>query len=337
MRRPARILGPAAALALGCNPTPSSESASAEASESVGPTSGDGDGDGTEAESETGETETGGTVPDLPEPPPLPEPMVVMTFNVLCSFCDPSYDPWDERVAYISDTIARHDPDLVGLQELFTADEVQQLLDLNPDYEALFYTDDLTDYADATIWWRADRYALVDSGFYWLSPAPDTPFSVGFAPMQFPRIVAWARLRELSTDAELLFVDTHFDNNSPSQELSAPLLLERTEAELARGEVPTIVVGDFNSRPDTTAYSILVTGVDGGLALTNSFDLADAWSVDSNQQPAPDYDVSRRIDHIFVVGDDWAVPSWVVDTWVYGASDLHTSDHFAMAAELAPQ
>jgi endonuclease/exonuclease/phosphatase family metal-dependent hydrolase len=303
------------------------EPASAETSDVSGSTE--------SGETETGDTDTGETAdpPDLPSAPLVPEPMVVMTFNILCSFCDDTYDPWEDRVGYISDTIARHNPDLVGLQELFTGDEVQQLLDLNPDYDALFYSDETTDYADATIWWRADRYEPIESGFYWLSPAPDTPYSVGFSPPQLPRMVAWVALRELSSGAELLFVDTHFDNNSPSQELSAPLLLERTQAR--GGELPIIVVGDFNSRPDSAAYAILTGGVaPGELALTNSFDLAAMWSVDSNQDPAPPYDPDIRIDHIFVAGGQWSVPWWVVDTWVYGASDLHASDHFAMATQL---
>ncbi len=281
------------------------------------------------SETDTGETDT--TEPDLPDPPALPDPMVVMTFNILCSFCDDTYPPWEDRVGYISDTIDRHRPDLVGLQELFTGEEVEQLLDPHLFYEALFYSDETSDYADATIWYRSDRYEVLESGFYWLSPAPDTPYSVGFSPPQLPRLVAWAHLRQFSTDAELLFVNTHFDNNSPSQELSAPLLLERTEAQA--GALPIIVVGDFNSRPDSAAYAILTGGVEpGGFALTNSFDLARSWSIDSNQDPVPGYDPDIRIDHIFVAGGQWMVPWWVVDTWVYG--ETHTSDHFAMAAEL---
>lgn len=314
-------------LSLACSEPASSDSSSQTSDTSSSTESGETD------TTETDTTETGSPA-DLPEPPPIaPEPMVVMTFNILCSFCDDTYDPWEDRIGYISDTIARHDPDLVGLQELFTGEEVQQLLDLNPEYDALFYSDETLDYADATIWWRTDRYELLESGFYWLSPTPDVPLSVGFSPPQLARMVTWAHLRELSSGAELLFVDTHFDNNTPSQELSAPLLLERTQGQA--GELPIVVVGDFNSRPDSAAYATLVEGAaPGGIALDNSFDLAAMWSVDSNQDPAPPYDPSIRIDHIFVAGGQWSVPWWVVDTWVYGASDLHTSDHFAMAAEL---
>jgi endonuclease/exonuclease/phosphatase family metal-dependent hydrolase len=252
-----------ALLSLACTDPSSGESSSA-----TNETSSSTETSSTETSStETNSTETG-SPPDLPDPIVAPEPMVVMTFNILCSFCDDTYDPWADRVGYISDTIARHDPDLVGLQELFTGEEVQQLLDLNPEYDALFYADETSEYADATIWWRADRYELIDSGFYWLSPAPDIPYSVGFSTPQLPRMVAWVQLRELASGAELLFVDTHFDNNTPSQEMSAPLLLERTQAQA--GALPIIVVGDFNSRPDSPAYSILVDGVTPGeFALSN--------------------------------------------------------------------
>ena len=38
----------------------------------------------------------------------------------------------------------------------------------------------------------------------------------------------WAHFVDLETGKEFSFTTTHFDNNSPCQELSAPLVLERT-------------------------------------------------------------------------------------------------------------
>ena len=38
----------------------------------------------------------------------------------------------------------------------------------------------------------------------------------------------WAHFVDLETNTEFLFTTTHFDNNSPCQTLSAPLVLERT-------------------------------------------------------------------------------------------------------------
>ncbi|NOZ01635.1 MAG: hypothetical protein GXP54_07070, partial [Deltaproteobacteria bacterium] len=68
--------------------------------------------------------------------------LTVLTFNVLCSFCDPSFDPWEDRVQYHADIIRRHNPDLVGLQELLFLDEVEQYLALNPEYSAVYYESD---------------------------------------------------------------------------------------------------------------------------------------------------------------------------------------------------
>ena len=70
-----------------------------------------------------------------------PKPLNVMTFNVLCSVCNPSeYDPWDERLSYFADIFQRHDPDLIGVQELTPlAGEVDSLLAAAPGHGALFF------------------------------------------------------------------------------------------------------------------------------------------------------------------------------------------------------
>jgi endonuclease/exonuclease/phosphatase family metal-dependent hydrolase len=273
---------------------------------------------------------------------PDPEPLTAMSFNVLCSFCDSSYDPWDDRLGYFADIFERHDPDVLGLQEVSFPSEVEELQALLGDFDALYF-DDPTEMAwpDALILFRRARFEVVASGFYWLSPTPDEPFSNGFAPDgQLPRLVAWAHLRELQADAELVFITTHFDNNSPSQELSAPLLLERTEPWAA--QLPVLVTGDFNSQTYDEAFAILTGGVDGqGFHLLDTQPLADAWSVHTTDDPPPDYDLAGRIDYLFIDaphGDDggdgrrWKVHDWTVDLGRYGESHMYPSDHRAMAA-----
>lgn len=297
--------------------------------------------DATTLDSGGSDTTTGGaeatTSGDVTPPPVAIEPMVVMTFNVLCALCTGEFDPWDDRVAYMADTIERHAPDLIGLQEVLTAEEVEQIRgSLATEYATLFYTTRVGDYADALILYRPDRFEPIEHGFYWLSPTPDTPFSTGFADgFQLARLVVWARMTDLPSGQEILFATTHFDNNSPSQELSAPLLLERT-AMLGGGELPTVVVGDFNARPDEPAYEILTQGENGrGFHFDDVFDLARTWSIASNERPAPVYDPAGRIDHIFVAGAPWQSTWWTVDIHAYGESGMYVSDHFAMAAELS--
>lgn len=269
--------------------------------------------------------------------PPL-GPWRVMSFNVMCSSCTPQgYEAWSARVPHIGDTIRRHDPDLIGTQELFTGGEVVEIESEIPGYTSIWFagpTEEDLDYADAAIFYRDTMFEEVEHGFYWLSPKPDTPYSTGFDAPQLPRLVVWARLRALTEGVEFVFATTHFDNNSPSQERSAPLVLERTAA--LANDLPVIMVGDFNSEPADLAFEILTQGVDGsGPHFDDTFALAGDFRQDTNLDPPPTYDPVGRIDHIFTAGAPWTATDWVVDQWGYGKSMMYTSDHFAIAVEIA--
>ena len=276
----------------------------------------------------------------------------VMTYNVMCPFCvngDHLAWPqdWSIRAPMVRDTIARFDPDLIGLQETFTPDTTVDMLGdvttADGVYDVVYYVkkptdpatalgDDFATYSDAAILYRKSRFVVLDQGAIWLSPTPDIAYSNGFAKGgQLPRLMYWARLQDKLAQRTLVFASTHFDNNTPSQKLSAPLALARF-APMAAKE-PLIFVGDFNSTPTSEAYAILAKGVDGkGFRLDNAFDLAAKWQVDSNRSPKPDYDVASRIDHIWLAGATFAVPEWHVDLHAYGDLAMWPSDHDPMVA-----
>lgn len=260
-----------------------------------------------------------------------PRPLSVMTFNVLCSLCGgKEYDPWEERLGYFADIFARHDPDLIGLQELTPlAGEVDALLEAAPGRGALFFEQEgWLPYPDAAIFYRKSRFSVLEQGTYWLSPTPDVPRSTGFADPQLARLVVWARLLDKAGNREMFFASTHFDNNSPSQEKSAPLVLERTAPFAAA--MPVVFVGDFNSQPSDPAYATLVS------AFQNAYDLAPSPGVAENQDPDPVYDPASRIDHVFVAGAGvtWSASSWLADLYVYGSQKRYPSDHFAIVTTL---
>lgn len=266
-----------------------------------------------------------------------PEPFKVMSFNVLCSLCaTPDHDPWEMRLEMFRDVFDRHDPDLLGIQELTPlGDEVGLFLDRLSGHSAIYFApDDGLSYPDAAIFYRRSRFSVIESGEYWLSPTPDVPNSSGFAKPQLPRLVVWARLKDNAGDRELYFATTHFDNNTPSQAMSAPLVKERTKPFV--GTLPVMLVGDFNSKPAVEAFQTLTTDAGDGFAFADTQPLAESWSTISNQDPAPSYDLADRIDHIFVAGDQttWSVSRWQADLTVYPPNDRYPSDHFPIVAEL---
>src|SRR5688500_7566062 len=68
-------------------------------------------------------------------------------------------------------------------------------------------------------------------------------------------MITSARLRVYADDSEFLFTKTHSADDSPSQEMSAPRVLERTAL---AASLPAIMVDDFESRTDDLAYPTLV-------------------------------------------------------------------------------
>jgi len=260
----------------------------------------------------------------------------VMSFNVMCPFCDDTFDKWEDRLTYFKDVFSRHHPDLIGIQEPFEPKDVDSVLGVAPGYAAVYYAGDAQwpAYPDATLLYLKDRFEVLETGSYWLSPTPEDPWSMGFADGQvIPRIVIWARMRDKTSGRAFYFANTHFDSTDPHQEKSAPLVLERVAPWAAK--LPVIHTGDFNSEPFHPAYKILTGGVDGkGFKLQDAFVLSPAWHVDANREPAPDYDPAVRIDHVFVAGGDWSCTDWRADLCEYGAKKMFPSDHRAIVADL---
>ena len=276
-------------------------------------------------------------------------PVRVMSFNVLCPVCDlRDYPPWNERLSYFREIFERLGPDLVGTQELMSPGNVNQILELLPGHDVVRLTEaesgeERLSYPDSMIFYRKDRFVLIESGTYWLSQNPDVSFFPAWEPFSLPRVVLWAHFEDTVNCVDFVFINTHFDNNSGNKVPSAELLIERTAPFV---NLPIVVAGDFNSRPDSDSYGVLVgrLGQESPLFLRDTFDLASPWRYESNtlsdqgygcQGLVPNDFPACRIDHVFVGGNaSWRVDDWVVDLWTYGEPAGFPSDHRAILAAL---
>ena len=177
-----------------------------------------------------------------------------MSFNVRGNFPE-KYEArlWDTRADLNVRTIRKYQPDIIGFQEVQpqnSAVYTQQLtaydrafgwegdadVDTEEDTRWVFYN---------PIYWRRDRFELVESGGFFLSDTPDV-WSKGWD-AAFVRGANWVRLRSLQSGAEVVHLNAHLDHIGETARIEgSKLIVQRLNA--VNPGLPSIVTADFNSR-----------------------------------------------------------------------------------------
>ncbi|HEY3381327.1 MAG TPA: endonuclease/exonuclease/phosphatase family protein [Vicinamibacterales bacterium] len=265
----------------------------------------------------------------------------VMTYNVMCRVCQvANYDTWDERWPHLEDVIAKYDADLLGLQELGGYGDIDRVVKAFPQYAYETYRFGPWTDGDAALFYRRDRFDLLDAGQMWLSPKPALPFAHNWKTLSVPRYVNWVYLRQKRNGFRFLFVNTHFDNNGTNKEPSAALFA-RTFRSVAES-TPIIATGDFNTGQRDDRYKTLLGVADGGAVFKDTMDLAPAQLLCTaipSGMTAEDVhihaDLPWTVDHVLLAGPvEATVTSWVQDATVYGPQKRWPSDHPSVFAHL---
>ncbi len=206
---------------------------------------------------------------------------------------------WEHRLPVVVSIIQWEDVDVLGLQEVL----VHQLKGLREglsDYGSFGVgrDDGLEKGEFAPIFFKKNKFELLDSGVFWLSENPDKPSKGWDAAL--PRICTWVHLKERNTAKDFWFFNLHMDHvGIKAREESSHLVLRKMK-ELA-GEKSVFLTGDFNVDQNNAIYQIL----QGSGYVKDSYEVAKvkhAWTGTFN---AFDNDLwtASRIDHIFVSND----------------------------------
>lgn len=231
------------------------------------------------------------------------QPLKVMSFNVRYDNPGDSLDNWQYRRDRVADAISFYDADIVGTQEVLQ----NQLDDLKSrlkgyDMVGVGREDGATQGEYAALWYKPERFELVESGNFWLSETPEVAGSMGWDGACV-RIATWAKLRDKDSGRELLALNTHLDHvGVEARREGITLILDRVSQ--MRGELPVVVTGDFNSTPDSDVVAH-ITGDSVPGHLTNTRDVSPLvygpkWSYhEFGRLPL---DERSLIDYVFVGG-----------------------------------
>jgi endonuclease/exonuclease/phosphatase family metal-dependent hydrolase len=250
----------------------------------------------------------------------------VATYNLRYDNPSDGQNRWTQRRDALRALVRYHGFDLWGTQEGL-ANQLQDLDALDEYARIGVGRDDGKQAGEhSAIYYRRARFTLEDHGDFWLSATPEQP-SKSWDSRCCNRIATWARLRDKPSGQAFVVLNAHFDHEGVvARRESARLLVARGHT--LAGALPLIVMGDFNSTPDSEAVAIVGAALRdaraisqtppyGPLATFNGFDAT---------KPAQD-----RIDYIFL-SPQWQVLRYA--TLTDSVEARYPSDHFPVLARL---
>jgi endonuclease/exonuclease/phosphatase family metal-dependent hydrolase len=156
---------------------------------------------------------------------------------------------WEARKSACVKCIRDFSFDVVGIQE---AVEHQQkdLKEMLPEYVFEFAgRNDGTKGEAVGIGYRKDRFRMLESGKFWLSPTPDVPSNAKeWGGPERHRIAIWMKLEDLRSGERFYYLSTHLEvggANANVRSESASLIIQK-EKEINKEGLPFFVVGDLN-------------------------------------------------------------------------------------------
>lgn len=169
------------------------------------------------------------------------------------------------------------------------------------------------------LYYRTDLFELVDGGSFWLSDTGEEGSK--FPESKRVRIATWARLKERSTGREILFVNTHLDNQSAAAR-EKQLALVRSFID-ANG-LPCVLMGDFNSKPDSNLYLDIAAEMDDSRVKAAERYASPTFNGYGNS--------SHILDYLLFTRDAFDIALYRVHTGLYQGS-VYPSDHNAVYVE----
>jgi len=250
--------------------------------------------------------------------------MRVLSFNLFCGGEGPR--SWQNRRPLVLAQIKNAAPDTFGTQEAHSG-WMDFLCESLPEYGfvGVGRDDGKRGGEFAPVFYRKDKYEVLDIGTFWLSDTPGVP-SKGWDGA-CTRICTWAVLREIASGKEFLQLNTHLDHVGRTAMVKGAELVAGKIAEYP--DLPAVCTGDFNVWEKTAAYNIMTGGAMGDsryLAAT-----ADSGNTYTGFDPESTKDDSP-IDYVFVKRelvrvDTYKIMSELVD-------GQHPSDHYAIYADI---
>lgn len=253
--------------------------------------------------------------------------ITVGTFNLRYDNPRDTGNLWKDRAPVASSLIRFHGFDIVGTQEGLR----NQLDDLQKDLpEYGFYgigrDDGRSKGEHSAIFYKKDKYDLLENGDFWLSETPEKP---GFGwDARINRICSWVKLRDRKSRKSFYVFNVHFDHRGVVARVESSKLITRKIEEIAKGQ-PVMLTGDFNGNHQSEWYRFIQNGTllkDALQQVKHPYINNGSFNNFTVHNPSKDI-----IDHIFLSAQFMATRYGILTDTYHGK---FPSDHYPVLVEV---
>lgn len=264
------------------------------------------------------------------------ERIKVWSYNMLFDYLWVSDIPehqWRMRLPRLVDAVMKYQPDIIGSQEIQTF-QVRGFIgltgygwvgvDLSKGRRDGIWPE------NAAIFYRRDRFEVVDQGNFWFSLTPEKPGTYAWG-MKYPRMCTWAKFRDKKTGKEFAVLNSHFYVDADKEEArkqAARLVLSKSK-QLAK-DCPVICTGDLNASIENESIQILLS--DGTFRDSRALAKKPKGPEGSYHGFGKVNPPTHRIDHVLVSSEFRVMDYEIIDEQL--RTQKYESDHLPVSVVL---
>jgi endonuclease/exonuclease/phosphatase family metal-dependent hydrolase len=173
----------------------------------------------------------------------------IMTYNIRLDIESDKENDWTHRKDFFNGQIQFYAPDIFGIQEA----KPNQVLDIATALPQYSYVgigrDGVGKGESSNIFYAKGIFKVIESNTFWLSATPES-ISMGWD-AACNRVCSYALLKNKQTNNMIWVFNTHLDHiGEEAKTKGLELILSKIE-KLNTNKYPVVLMGDFNSEPET--------------------------------------------------------------------------------------
>jgi len=171
----------------------------------------------------------------------------LMTYNIRLDVAVDGENDWTHRKDFFASQIQFYEPDIFGVQEA----KPNQVIDISTALSQYgnigIGREGVGQGESSNIYFKKDRFKVLESNTFWLSETPDT-ISKGWD-AAFNRVCTYGLFKDLKTKKTFWVFNTHLDHLGELARTNGILLILSKIAALNTKNYTVFFMGDFNSEP----------------------------------------------------------------------------------------